>query len=80
MFGGSTSASGVGPARCVAANAKDYLGQELDLRTVDEARAHAGAMRSRVIRPGERVSGDRDPLRLDVELGPDNRIHRLRCG
>jgi hypothetical protein len=80
LFGSSTSASGMGAARCVAANAKDYLGQEFDDRIVDEARAHAGAMRSRVVRPGEPVTMDSDPLRLNVELGTDGRIHRLRCG
>jgi hypothetical protein len=80
MFSRGTSASGMGAARCVAANAKDYLGQEPDPRTVDEARAHAGAMRSRVIRPGQPVTMDADPLRLNVDVGPDGLIRRLRCG
>jgi hypothetical protein len=77
---GSTSASGMGAARCTAANAKEYLGQELEPHTVDEARAHSGALRSRVIKPGDPVSTDVDPLRLNIELAPNGRIHRLRCG
>jgi hypothetical protein len=80
MFGGGTSSAGMGPARCTAAGAKEYLGQELDAHTVDDARAHAGALRSRVIKPGDRVTMDVDPLRLNVELDQSGRIHRLRCG
>jgi hypothetical protein len=70
----------MGPARCTAANAKQYLGQELDAHNADDARAYAGAMRSRVIKPGEPVTMDVDPLRLNVELDENGRIHRLRCG
>jgi hypothetical protein len=75
-----TSSAGMGAARCTAANARDYLGQELDSHNVDDARAHAGALRSRVIKPGEAVTMDVDPLRLNVELDQNGRIHRLRCG
>jgi hypothetical protein len=79
LFGG-TAASGMGAARCTAANAKEFLGQELEGHTVDQARAHAGALRSRVIKPGDPVSAEVDPLRLNVELAPNGRIQRLRCG
>jgi Peptidase inhibitor I78 family len=78
--GGSTNASGMGPARCTAANAKQFLGQQLDAHNGDDARAYAGAMRSRIIRPGDTVTMDADPLRLNIELDPNGRIHRLRCG
>jgi Peptidase inhibitor I78 family len=77
---GGTSSAGMGPARCTAANAKQFLGQEMDAHNVDDARAYAGALRSRVIRPGEPVTMDVDPLRLNVELDQNGRIHRLRCG
>jgi hypothetical protein len=80
MLGANTSSAGIGPAHCTAAGAKEYLGQEVDAHNVDDARAHAGALRSRVIRPGEPVANDVDPLRLNVELDPTGRIHRLRCG
>ena len=80
LFGRSTSAAGMGAARCTAANAKGYLGQELNERTVDDARAHAGALRSRIVRPGEPVTMDADPLRLNVETDASGRIRRLRCG
>lgn len=80
MFGGGTSSAGMGPARCTAAGAKEYLGQPFDVHNVDNARAHAGALRSRVIKPGDAVGTDVDPLRLNVELDTEGRIHRLRCG
>lgn len=79
-FGRDTSAVGMGPARCTAAGAQEYLGQEFDAHTADNARAHAGALRSRVIRQGESVSMDIDPLRLNVEIDDTGRVHRLRCG
>jgi hypothetical protein len=80
LSGGGTSAAGMGPARCTAAGAREYLGQQLDSHNLDDARAHAGALRSRVIKPGEPVTTDVDPLRLNVELDAQGRIHRLRCG
>jgi hypothetical protein len=80
LFGGGTTSAGMGPARCTAAGAKEYLGQQVDAHNIENARAHAGALRSRVIKPGEPVSMDVDPLRLNVELDAENRIHRLRCG
>jgi hypothetical protein len=80
LFGGGTTSAGMGPARCTAAGAKEYLGQQVDAHNIENARAHSGALRSRVIKPGEPVSMDVDPLRLNVELDAENRIHRLRCG
>jgi hypothetical protein len=80
MFGASTRSAGIGPAECKAAGARQYLGQAPEERTIDEARAHAGAMRSRVIMPGEMATTDRDPLRLTIEVDARNRIHRMRCG
>jgi hypothetical protein len=75
-----TSAAGMGPAQCRAAAAQEFLGQEAQGRTVDEARAHAGALRSRVIRPGDAVTMDADPLRLNLEVDAGGTIRRLRCG
>ena len=78
---GDTTSVGMGPAHCRAAGARQFLGQQYEPRIVDEARAHAGAMRSRVIMPGEiATTSDVDPLRLNVEVDARNRIRRLRCG
>jgi hypothetical protein len=78
--GGDTSAAGMGPAHCRAAGAQAFLGQEANVRIADEARAHAGALRSRIIKPGDMVTMDVDPLRLNLEVDATGRIRRLRCG
>ena len=81
LFGPSTSSAGMGPAECRAAGARQFLGQELEPHVVDDARAYAGAMRSRVLKPGDVITrGDVDPLRLTIELNEAGRIRRLRCG
>ena len=80
-IGDDASSAGMGPAHCRAAGARQFLGQQYEPRVVDEARAYAGAMRSRVIMPGEiATTSDVDPLRLNVEVDARNRIRRLRCG
>jgi hypothetical protein len=76
-----TSSVGMAPAQCRAAGARQFLGQQYEPRLADEARAYAGAMRSRVIMPGQVVTrSEPDPLRLNVEVDGRGRIHRLRCG
>jgi hypothetical protein len=80
LLDGSTAAAGMGPAQCRAAGAQEFLGQELDLHVVEKARAHAGALRSRVIRPGDAVTMDADPLRLNLEVDDSGIVRRLRCG
>lgn len=67
-------------ARCQAAGAQFVLGQTTEPRVVSEAIVGAGALRSRIIRPGDAVTQDVDPLRLNLEVDESNRIRRLRCG
>ena len=66
--------------RCRAAGAEAQLGETLDDRVLDEARWASGAMRTRVIRPGQAVTMDADPQRLNIEVDETGRIRRLRCG
>ena len=66
--------------RCRAAGAQAQLGETLDDRVVEEARWASGAMRTRVIRPGQAVTMDADPQRLNIEVDETGRIRRLRCG
>jgi hypothetical protein len=80
LLDGNTAAAGMGPAQCRAAGAQEFLGQELDPHVVEKARAHAGALRSRVIRPGDAVTMDADPLRLNLEVDDSGIVRRLRCG
>lgn len=67
-------------ARCRAAGAEAFLGQEADERVVAEARAAAGGLRSRVLPPSAMATLDADPMRLNIEVDASNRIRRMRCG
>jgi hypothetical protein len=66
--------------RCRAAGAESELGKTVDDKVADDARYAAGAMRTRVIRPGQAVTMDADPQRLNIEVDETGRIRRLRCG
>ena len=67
-------------ARCRAAGAEAELGKIVNEKVADDARYAAGAMRTRVIRPGQAVTMDADPQRLNIEVDETGRIRRLRCG
>lgn len=67
-------------ARCRAAGAQAQLGKDIDDETAENARMEAGAMRARIIRPGQAVTMDVDPQRLNIEVDETGRIRRLRCG
>jgi hypothetical protein len=66
--------------QCRAAGAASQLGRPLDERAVEAARMGAGAMRDRIVRPGQLISQDVDPQRLNIEVDDGNVIRRLRCG
>lgn len=66
--------------RCRAAGAESELGKTVDDKVADDARYAAGAMRTRIIRPGQPVTMDADPQRLNIEVDETGRIRRLRCG
>jgi hypothetical protein len=67
-------------ARCKAAGGQAELGKVVNEEVADNARAGAGALRSRIIRPGQTVASDADPKRLNIEVDDIGRIRRLRCG
>lgn len=60
---------------CGMAAAEPYVGHRLG-----EAQGHLGAGPVRVIHPGDMVTQDYDPARLNVEVDADGVITRLRCG
>lgn len=77
----STSVMGAGPASCHAAGAQALLGQKLDDHVLEEALRTSGGLRSRVVPAGAVITNDRpDPMRLNIELDPEGRIHWMRCG
>ena len=80
LVGCASDLTGIPEARCRAAGAEPFLGRIADERSIDGARAAAGAMRERVIRPGQTYTMDSDPQRLNIELDSTDHIRRLRCG
>lgn len=67
-------------ARCHAVGAQAWLGEAASEQVIDKAIVSAGAMRSRVIRPGAAVTQDVDPLRLNIEVDETDHIRRMQCG
>ncbi len=77
----STSVMGAGPASCHAAGAQALLGQKLDDHVLEQALRDSGGLRSRVVPAGAAITNDRpDPMRLNIELDAQGRIHWMRCG
>jgi hypothetical protein len=63
---------------CGAGRFKQYVGQFYSAET--GARILAAAGQVRTIRPGDAVTMDFRPDRLNLEIGEDGRITRFRCG
>lgn len=67
--------------QCHARGATAQLGQKATDATIAEALRNSGALRSRVLPYGARVSGgEADPLRLNIEVDGEQVIQRMRCG
>ena len=66
--------------QCGARDLGSYLNQLPTDDTMEQIRATVGQRTIRTIRPGDAVTMDYSPYRLNVELGADGRIKRFRCG
>ena len=76
----ASDSGGIKQAQCHAVGAEAVLGKSVDEQVIDHAIVGAGAMRSRVIKPGANVSMEVDPLRLNIEVDETGHVRRLRCG
>lgn len=65
---------------CNAAAARALVGRPATDALVAEAQRLTGARRVRAIRPGMMVTMDYSPDRLNIHIGPDDRIERFACG
>lgn len=65
---------------CSASKLGSYMGQAAGSDTMAKIRQTIGHERIRTINPGDAVTMDFRPDRLNVEVGEDGRIKRLRCG
>ena len=63
---------------CRALALQDLIGAPAP--SVDEIRAMGGPQRIRVIRPGQPVTMDHVPVRLNVLVDEDGIVQSLRCG
>lgn len=66
--------------RCGWGRLGAYLGRLPTDDVMARIRSEAGHDRIRTIRPGDAVTMDFSPDRLNVEIGEDGRIRRFRCG
>jgi hypothetical protein len=65
---------------CNAAAARALIGRPATPALEAEAQRLTGARRVRVIRPGDMVTMDYSPDRLDIHIGPDGKAERFACG
>lgn len=65
---------------CGAGKLGAHLDQLPTTGVMDDVRKAIGHERIRVIKPGDAVTMDMRPDRLNVELGEDGRIKLFRCG
>jgi hypothetical protein len=65
---------------CQAEAVQFAVGQAASPALLQDAQRRAGASRVRVIRPGEAVTMEFDPTRLNLEVDAGNRVLRARCG
>jgi len=65
---------------CNAEPAQRFIGQALSPVLVEEARKIAGAKSARVLRPGQAVTMEFNPARLNVEVDRREAVTAIRCG
>jgi len=66
--------------KCDAKPVQAYLGKAATGGVVKAVVARSGARIARVIRPGQMVTMDFREDRVDIRVGPDNRILNIGCG
>lgn len=65
---------------CGLGKAKRFIGVPAGPEVLAEIATLVGEKNVRAIRPGDAVTMDFRPDRLNVEIGAGGRIERLRCG
>ncbi|HYZ49026.1 MAG TPA: I78 family peptidase inhibitor, partial [Sphingomonas sp.] len=65
---------------CDVSELKDVIGRPFDEALQAQAQAATGAKSVRVIRPGQMVSMDYVPDRLNLELDAQDKVVSARCG
>lgn len=65
---------------CNAGPAQSAIGKSSTAKVVEAARVSAGALMVRILRPGQMVTKEFDPERLNLEVDAAGRIIAARCG
>ena len=65
---------------CVTLTGILGLGPNMVAKVVEAARVSAGALMVRILRPGQMVTKEFDPERLNLEVDAAGRIIAARCG
>jgi hypothetical protein len=68
------------PGQCHADRLGSLVGQAATPQLGADALGRSGALRLRWIRPGDMVTMDYSPQRLNIHLDARNRIDRFACG
>lgn len=68
------------PDTCGLGKTKRFIGVPAGPEVLAEISTLVGEKNVRAIRPGDAVTMDFRPDRLNVEIGAGGRIERLRCG
>lgn len=85
-WGGQPAPAPVGPTgapmggTCNAQPAQALIGQNSTARVVEDARVRSGSQLARLLRPGQIVTKEYDPQRLNLEVDGSGRITAARCG
>jgi hypothetical protein len=67
-------------AACNADAARPAIGKTATADVVEQARIAAGAEVARTLKPGQMVTMEYHPSRLNIDVDADNRITNVRCG
>jgi len=66
--------------RCQAEAVQSLVGQQLSSVLMEEARKTSGAGSARVLRPGQAVTMEFNPSRVNVEVNRRDVVTAIRCG
>ena len=68
------------PGSCRSEGLRELIGRPATSELGGEAMRRSGARRLRWIRPGDVVTMDYSPERLNIHLDAGNRVERFACG
>jgi len=77
-YGGS--AMGAGGSTCDAQSVQNMIGKTLTNETTEQARTGSHSAKVRVLKPGQVMTMEYDPSRINLITDKNNALTALRCG